>query len=660
MKFLHLENHPRDTALVRSLLRAAWPGCTITVIVDRSEYVIELGREGYDLILSECAPGGFPGFAALELARTQRPDTPFVFFTATRGEDRALDAVHLGAADYVVKDQPDRLVPAVERALAAGARLSERRQAEAAQRRIAELFDLSPDLVATVAPGGRILELNRAGRRLLRLPEGSNLSDLNARQLHPPDIAEFIFSVAIPEAVRSQTWSGETILLARDGTPVPVAQVLVAHRLPDGTVSHLSTTMRDLTAQRRDEAALRAQHERFQLVAHATNDSIWDWNLLTDEIWWSESYETQFGHPRTALESSLAAWKRHIHPDDLARVELSLGETLAGGQPAWRQEYRYARANGTYAEVLDRGRILYDPAGRPCRMIASMLDITERKLAEHRVRELIELLDRAPDAILVTDLGGRVTFWNRGAERLSGFGAHEARGRNVEDLFGPEARPKLSAAGLALESRDEWRGEVHLLNREARPIIAEFSASVVRDDRGQPRARLTIVSDITERKKLEDRFLRAQRLESVGMLAAGIAHDLNNVLSPILMGAPILRDHITDAGDLQLLAMFEKSAERGAGLVRQILSFAHGVGGEPRQIQVKHLLRDLGTVIAETFPKNIKFETHLAPNLWLVTANPTQIHQVLLNLCVNARDSMPNGGVLSLRAENRLLDDTAA
>jgi CheY-like chemotaxis protein len=155
-------------------------------------------------------------------------------------------------------------------------------------------------------------------------------------------------------------------------------------------------------------------------------------------------------------------------------------------------------------------------------------------------------------------------------------------------------------------------------------------------------------------------LLRAQRLESIGMLASGIAHDLNNILAPIILAAPVLREHATNPDDLRIIASLEKSAERGAELVRQILSFTHGAGGGQRVVEVKRLLEDASSVINETFPKNIRLDKDIPADLWPVMADPTQIHQVLLNLCVNARDAMPSGGVLSLRAENCMLDERAA
>src|SRR5208283_3996409 len=180
--------------------------------------------------------------------------------------------------------------------------------------------------------------------------------------------------------------------------------------------------------------------------------------------------------------------------------------------------------------------------------------------------------------------------------------------------------------------------------------------TLVRDEAGRPRARLNFLADITEKKLLEEKFLHAQRLESIGMLAAGIAHDLNNVLAPIMFAEPLLRASLSTPRDLKILDTFKKCAERGAGLVRQILGFVHSTAGEVQPTQVKHIPRDIISVIEETFPKSIELQHSIPSHLWPALGNATQIHQVLLNLCVNARDAMTKGGTLRITATNRRLN----
>jgi signal transduction histidine kinase len=163
-----------------------------------------------------------------------------------------------------------------------------------------------------------------------------------------------------------------------------------------------------------------------------------------------------------------------------------------------------------------------------------------------------------------------------------------------------------------------------------------------------------------ERQVADEQMLRVQRLENIGMLAAGIAHDFNNVLSPVIMGISLFRSRLNNEKDQRLLTAIESSAMRGAGLVRQILGFARGVTGGMQTIQPKHTLKDLLEMMRQTFPKTIRIEEGMEPDLWPVTANPTQLHQVLLNLCVNARDALPKGGTITVLASNYELDEMAA
>jgi len=188
----------------------------------------------------------------------------------------------------------------------------------------------------------------------------------------------------------------------------------------------------------------------------------------------------------------------------------------------------------------------------------------------------------------------------------------------------------------------------------------DLSAELVCNDSDRTTVRPGSGPEVAAKRHMDEQFLRAQRLESIGMLASGIAHDLNNVLAPIILAAPVLREHATNPDDLRIIASLEKSAERGVDLVRQILTFTQGVGGGHQLLEVKPLLKETMSVIGETFPKNIRLEDEFPADLWPTMADPTQIHQVLLNLCVNARDAMPSGGVLRLRAENCLLDERAA
>jgi len=261
---------------------------------------------------------------------------------------------------------------------------------------------------------------------------------------------------------------------------------------------------------------------------------------------------------------------------------------------------------------------------------------------------------------MIENLAKEITLWNRGAEEIFGWTAAEALGQSPEKLLGVDSHDALSALRVAVERDGYWNGEIQLKNREGRNLIVDSRTTFVRDEAGRPRARLSFFADITEKKLFEEKFLHAQRIESIGMLASGIAHDLNNVLAPIMFAAPLLRESLSTPRDLRILDTFKQCAERGTGLVKQILGFVHSTAGDTQPTQVKHIARDIINIIEETFPKSIELQQTIPSDLWPVLGNATQIHQVLLNLCVNARDAMPQGGTLRVTAANRRLNAAEA
>jgi PAS domain S-box-containing protein len=267
------------------------------------------------------------------------------------------------------------------------------------------------------------------------------------------------------------------------------------------------------------------------------------------------------------------------------------------------------------------------------------------------------LLDIATDAILVRDVQNQILFWNKGAERLYGWTVDEALGKTVGLLF-QDGLAQVQAAQQQLMSDNEWQGELNQVTKTGQNITVESRWTLVRDDDGEPKFILVVNTDVTAKKQLEAQFFRAQRLESIGTLASGIAHDLNNILTPVLTTAQLLqmKPGNLDERSLHMLKILETNARRGAEIIKQVLSFARGVEGNDTILQTGHLIREIQQIIQETFPKSIELEVDVPQDLWTVIGNATQLHQVLMNLCVNARDAMPEGGRLSISAENLTLD----
>ncbi|MBD2102765.1 PAS domain S-box protein [Leptolyngbya sp. FACHB-261] len=297
---------------------------------------------------------------------------------------------------------------------------------------------------------------------------------------------------------------------------------------------------------------------------------------------------------------------------------------------------------------------VFSEAGHCLYFVGIQTDITERKRAEQKIREQAALLDITTDAITVCDLEQHLLFWSKGAERLYGWQIEEVLGQPVDQLL-HEEKTLLTQIQRTLLETGEWQGELHQVTKTGREIIVSSRWTLVRDSDGKPKSALVVSTDITEKKQLEAQFLRAQRMESLGTLAGGIAHDLNNILTPILLSVQLLKRSVTNERAQQLLTTLENNGKRGANLVKQVLSFARGADGERTFLQIKHLISEIETVARETFPRSITIKSQLAPDLWMLSGDATQLHQVLMNLCVNARDAMPNGGTLSMTAANLLL-----
>lgn len=660
MHVLHLEDSPLDAELLGRLMLTELPGLRITRVATRGDYEAALQKRDFDLIISDFLLPEYSGLAALDVAHRYCPEIPFIFLSGHIGEERAIEALRSGATDYVLKDRPARLPTAIRQALERAETERQRIRTEEALRvtkeRYRQITENVADLITVLDLEGKRVYTNPA-YRILGTPE-QLLGTSSFANIHPEDRAriEALFHHT------SQTGHGnraEFRITLPDGSIRHVDSQSGAIRDADGIVTNVLVISRDFTEKKHAAEETERQHAFLRQVIDLDRNYIF----------------AKDRHDRFILANQAVAARYNTTVDGLlGRTSIEFGavpDTLG----AFAREAQIARE--TQKPVHNPALIVMDEAaqprffdvlqvplgpehGHPDCILGFATDVTEQQQQEQQLRHQASLLDKARDAIAVTDLSHRVTYWNRSAERLYGYSSAEAMGQDLRTLLYGLETERFDAAKEILLATGEWRGELHPESIKNRPMTVESTWSLVTNADDQPSSILLIDTDVTDQRLLTLQLERAQRLESIGMLAGGIAHDLNNALAPIQMGAELLRMMIPDPAARTLLQTMETSARHGASLVRQVLAFARGAEGERGPLQVRHVLTEVEQFLQQTLERNITIRVRTERNLPPVLADATQLKQVLLNLAVNARDAMPQGGTLDISAETCIIDAATA
>ncbi len=384
----------------------------------------------------------------------------------------------------------------------------------------------------------------------------------------------------------------------------------------------------------------------------------WEYDFVNQRLVWSDEIYRILGLLPKDYPPNSESFYRQVHPDDLAFVHREK-KAAAKGSRRVDFEHRIIRPNGEVRHVRQIAEMHFDEQGQPTLESGTIQDITARVRAKDALRrkeaQFDTLTSTIPDHIYFKDRESRFILINEQMARDIGLSdPDEAVGKTDADIYtdvhARQARAdeqKIMETGEPLIDREEmatWP--------DGRVTWASSTKIPVRDTDGKITGLLGISRDITERRRLDEQLRRTQRLEAIGALASGVAHDMNNILAPILMAAGILKDKLPAAGDRRIVDLVENGAKRGASIIRQLLMFSSGVEGARVPVQLRHLLHEMEHLMQETFPRSIRIEGHFPADLWTVLADATQMHQVIMNLCVNARDAMPQGGRLAVEAEN--------
>jgi PAS domain S-box-containing protein len=451
----------------------------------------------------------------------------------------------------------------------------------------------------------------------------------------------------------------ESQMIRKDGSICDVSIDANAF-FKDGKFIHARCFTRDISEQKQAEAALRQNERKFRAIFNGAFGFVGLLDIDGIVLETNHTTTNAMGSATSIIGQPFGntVWWNHS-PALQLKLQDAIGRAAAGERV--RFESNHNLADGSHIIVDFSISPIFDGTGQVVMLIPEGRDITTRKAGEQQICEQAAMLNVATDAIIVRDLVDfKIKFWNDGAKLIYGWSAAEVIGlKTTIEIFQKDPDQVDMTPLEILRQQGVWQGELRKLTKHGKEVIVESRCSLVRDAAGNPKSILSVETDITAKKQLEQQFFRAQRLESLGTLASGIAHDLNNILTPILGVAQLLplTLPILDDRNQRLLTMLVESSKRGSGLVKQILAFAKGLDSKPTMLQVRHILAEIISVAHQTFPKSIEVTLDIErEELWMVCVDATQIHQVLMNLFVNARDAMPEGGVITATARNIMLD----
>lgn len=634
---------------------------SLECVDSREDFEVALGKAKFQLILSDYNLPSFDGLAALAMAQERRPDVPFILVSGALGEEIAVESLRAGASDYVLKHRLRRLGPVVRRALNEAAEHQQRKAAEEAltrsQERYQAIVETASEWFWEVDAETRFTYVSPRLQDILGWRSDEVLGRTPFDLMAPGEgrrVREIIDGIAARREAFSELENvcihrnGRLVVLETSGVPVVAAK---------GSFEGFRGMSRDITQRKRASELLLASEEKHRLLVEHIPEVVWRCDEKRNVLFISESATRVFGYPpQDIYNAGQKLWTERIHPEDAERVRAGY-EALFRAGAIYDVEYRFRGLDGNWMWLHDRAMAVRERHGI---LYADGLaaDITLRRRTEHQLRKLARAVEQSPVSIIITNREGAIEFVNPKFTQVTGYTEADVKGKDFR-VFGLCGGGETDYEQLwrTVCGGQEWRGEFPNRKKDGTTFWEAASISPVRDEAGNLTHFIAVKEDITEKRLTEAKLLRAQRVESIGSLASGIAHDLNNILTPILMCAPMIEVEEDPEGRHELAQTIESSAQRAVEIVKQLLGFARGKDGRRASVQARHLIREIAKIARETFPRNITIEDRCETDLWTVEADATQIHQVLLNLCVNARDAMPLGGKLILQAENVVLDD---
>lgn len=669
LRVLNVEDSEDDSELLlRHLIRNGF-----NVQLKRVETVGDmktaLKSKEWDIIISDYQMPYFTGLGALEILKKSGLDIPFIVISGTIGEETAVKAMLAGVNDYLMKNNMVRLVPAIERELQEAANRKAHRQSERKLQESEKRLQL-----ALSAAGMGVWEWNLQNNRIYWSPECYQITKTesfnNTLQgfldlIHPED-APKILALAEDAITNKNHYVADFRIINSQSEIQWLSNFGIAEYDQDGKPLRLIGTIQDITERKKAEVALLDSEEKFRALVQATSQYVWTSHpdLSQDEFpkWWSDLTG------QTIEESQNFGWINVIHPEDRETAK-------AGWQKALEQKtpmsliYRLLTKKGEYRYFALRGVPVYDNDGNLRRWVGALNDITERKQNEEELKRSEQrfrsLVSATAQIVWTADPKG-VLLSAHTPYGESIDGASNNIGEEWYSRIHPDDKERVLATfSNAIQSKTNYRCEYKMSfsNDDYHYIIARGMPVFEKD--GSVREWIGTLTDITESKlaeaellKKEEQLRQAQKLESIGRLAGGIAHDFNNMLTVINGYSDLVIRSLKDDNPLRRkIEEIKIAGERAAELTNQLLTFSRRQLLKPELIDVNQIISDTGVMLQRLIGEDIQIIKELNPNLSKIKADSGQISQILMNLVINSRDAMPQGGNIVIKTDNVYLDE---
>ena len=545
--------------------------------------------------------------------------------------------------------------------------IAQRLQAELSQRDSEEelyhTFEQAGLGMALVSLDGRWLRVNRALAELLGTSPEQLVGSPTEGRFHPEDLAANREAVRLLLAGESASYTIETRFVRTSGEVVwTLANVSLATGA-NAQPSHLILAIQDISERKQAEAELRRGEEGYRAVLQQLGCAVRIWDLSSDRMTWDPDVPPPLDYSRSALEDAPDWWYQRIHPQDRERIVESIDLALTSGAVTWSEQYRFRKADGSFAVVQDRATISRDSSGRPERVVATLLDTSGRSFLSEQV------LSALPLSVWILDRTGNIVFANPASEQV--WGETPASVERLGQLpawwaaSGEPLQPNEWGPALALQGEGEFDQEV-LVDTAAGRKSLRVLASSLRPAGGETGSEGAVVlaEDISEKKardsaehQRQEQLQQGQRLDAIGRLAGGIAHDFNNLLTGILSYSDLILQGVRPGDPLRDdVEQIRDAGQRAAGLTRQLLAFSQRQLLRPKVVSLNHVVLELEAMLQRLLGGNVGLEAELDPALGNIYVDPTQVEQTLINLALNARDAMPEGGRVRITTANTDLD----